>query len=111
MEIQKLMTEISAWSDQQFSALTGTRKVLAKLSHLREEVLELQQVVDNQDKNGMINEITDCFMLLLGAAHDLNISEQDIIGLSRAKLDVNKPKKLETPATSNLPHFIKEFKL
>ena len=42
MEIQNLMIEISTWSSQQFPTLVGTRGIIAKLSHLKEEATELQ---------------------------------------------------------------------
>lgn len=93
MEIQNLMNEISIWSSQQFSTLEGTRGIIAKLSHLKEEVTELQVAVDNGDKKEINDEIAACFVLLFDVAHDLNITESDIIEFSRAKIGINKDRK------------------
>lgn len=107
MEIQNLMIEISTWSSQQFPTLEGTRGIIAKLSHLKEEVTELQVAVDNGDKKEINDEIADCFMLLFDAAHDLKITENDIIKFSRAKLGINKDRKWSNPDNNGLIHHIK----
>lgn len=107
MELQNLMTEISTWSSQQFPTLVGTRGIIAKLAHLKEEATELQQAVDNDDKKGIVDEIADCFMLLLDVANDLKISENDIIRFSHAKLVVNKDRKWGKPDNNGLIHHIK----
>lgn len=107
MEIQNLMIEISTWSSQQFSTLVGTRGIIAKLSHLKEEVTELQVAVDNGDKKEINDEIADCFMLLFDVAHDLKITENDIIKFSQVKLGINKDRKWSNPDNNGVIHHIK----
>lgn len=93
MEIQNLMNGISIWSSQQFSTLEGTRRIIAKLARLKKEATELQRAVDDDDKKEINNEIAACFVLLFDVAHDLNITESDIIEFSRAKIGINKDRK------------------
>lgn len=107
MEIQNLMIEISTWSSQQFPTLEGTRGIIAKLSHLKEEVTELQVAVDNGDKKEINDEIADCFMLLFDVAHALKITENDIIKFSRVKLGINKDRKWSNPDNNGVIHHIK----
>lgn len=107
MEIQNLMIEISTWSSQQFPTLEGTRGIIAKLSHLKEEVTELQVAVDNGDKKEINGEIADCFMLLFDVAHNLKITENDIIKFSRVKLGINKDRKWSNPDNNGVIHHIK----
>lgn len=107
MEIQNLMIEISTWSSQQFPTLEGTRGIIAKLSHLKEEITELQVAVDNGDKKEINNEIADCFMLLFDVAHNLKITENDIIKFSRVKLGINKDRKWSNPDNNGVIHHIK----
>lgn len=107
MEIQNLMIEISTWSSQQFPTLEGTRGIIAKLSHLKEEVTELQVAVDNGNKKEINDEIADCFMLLFDVAHNLKITENDIIKFSRVKLGINKDRKWSNPDNNGVIHHIK----
>lgn len=107
MEIQNLMIEISTWSSQQFPTLEGTRGIIAKLSHLKEEVTELQVAVDNGNKKEINDEIADCFMLLFDVAHNLKITENDIIKFSRVKLGINKDRKWSNPDNNGIIHHIK----
>lgn len=107
MEIQNLMIEISTRSSQQFPTLVGIRGIIAKLSHLKEEVTELQVAVDNGDKKEINDEIADCFMLLFDVAHDLKITENDIIKFSRVKLGINKDRKWSNPDNNGVIHHIK----
>ena len=107
MEIQNLMIEISTWSSQQFPTLVGTRGIIAKLSHIKEEVTEVQSAVDYDDKKEINDEIADCFMLLFDVAHDLKITENDIIKFSRAKLGINKDRKWGKPDNNGIIHHIK----
>lgn len=107
MEIQNLMIEISTRSSQQFPTLEGTRGIIAKLSHLKEEVTELQVAVDNGNKKEINDEIADCFMLLFDVAHDLKITENDIIKFSRVKLGINKDRKWSNPDNNGVIHHIK----
>lgn len=107
MEIQNLMIEISTRSSQQFPTLEGTRGIIAKLSHLKEEVTELQVAVDNGNKKEINDEIADCFMLLFDVAHDLKITENDIIRFSRVKLGINKDRKWGKPDNNGVIHHIK----
>lgn len=93
MEIQNLMNEISIWSSQQFSTLEGTRGIIAKLAHLKKEATELQSAVDDDDKKEIDDKIAACFVLLFDVAHDLKITESDIIELSRVKIGINKDRK------------------
>lgn len=107
MKIQNLMDEISTWSSQQFPTLEGTRGIIAKLSHLKEEVTELQSAVDNDNKKEINDEIADCFMLLFDVAHALKITESDIIKFSQAKLGINKDRKWGKPDNNGVIHHIK----
>lgn len=107
MKIQNLMDEISTWSSQQFPTLVDTRGIIAKLSHLKEEVTELQSAVDNDNKKEINDEIADCFMLLFDVAHALKITESDIIKFSQAKLGINKDRKWGKPDNNGVIHHIK----
>lgn len=86
MDIQTFMEEITAWADKTFP----DQPVLGKLSHLRDEVKELQSAVDNGDPQDMADELADCWILLLNISKKIGYTEQGIATAIRTKMAINR---------------------
>lgn len=81
------MNAVTAWADETLPE----QPVLGKLSHLREEVSELQNVIDNNDPPARIREeLADCWLLLLNATKKLGYDVEIVKSEAYAKLAVNK---------------------
>lgn len=102
MNVQKTMDDIKAWTDVQFPE----QSVLGKLSHLKEEITELQNAVDNGIKADIDDELADCWILLLNATSYLNYNEKDIKSIIDNKLAINKARKWGKPTREGIVHHI-----
>jgi NTP pyrophosphatase (non-canonical NTP hydrolase) len=105
--LQKLMYDISEWSDATFG--NGQRNP-AIAHHLKKEVeeliTELSQPKSDIDKTTM--EFADCFMLLLDSAHHYGLSAKDLIELAYKKLEINKARKWGKPDKNGVVEHIKD---
>jgi hypothetical protein len=107
-ELQKLMDDISEWSDRTFGE--GQRNP-AIAYHLKKEIEELIWAI-KAHQNGnkpsvsvkgdmlverVFLEYADCFTLLLDSASHLGLTADDLIAYSRIKLEINKTRKWGKP--------------
>ncbi len=120
-KLQELMNDITEWSDNQFGY--GQRNP-AILHHLLKEVTELIKEFDHQKESSIDYaktdeekqrdrillkfEFADCFMLLFDSAHHIGISANEIINISRAKLEINKKRKWGKPDKNGVVEHIKD---
>jgi len=120
-ELQKLMNNISDWSNKTFG--DGDRSVPI-LHHLQKEVVEaIDMVIEFRDVRyddsvgvgeygriwaKMQLEFADCLMLLLDAAQHVNISAEELINATNHKLEVNKTRIWGKPDENGVIEHIKE---
>mgnify|MGYP001363827711 CR=1 FL=1 len=109
-DLQKLMNDISEWSDETFGS--GQRNP-AIVYHLKKEVDELIAAIDKTNTLGgdpsvgvgefgrqrtvTRVEYADCLMLLLDSAHHFGISAKELLSVTRGKLEINKVRKWGKP--------------
>ena len=86
MNIEQLMSEITSWAD----TASPDQPVLGKLSHLRDEVRELQVAVDDGSKADIEDELADCWILLLNISKKLGFTEQLIEHAITSKMRINR---------------------
>ena len=109
-KLQKLMDDISNWHSTLFPQLNE-----GILNHLKEEIDELIEAhkaemdhpyVPGSESNfvehsELINKVkeeyADCFILLLNSAAIFQLSSDDIIEITRQKLEINKKRTWEEP--------------
>lgn len=120
-ELQILMDDISEWSNAIFGV--GHRNPFI-IYHLKKEVNELIEALDKSNDLGRDNsvgvgeylrqisktkmEYADCFMLLLDSAHHFGLTAENIIDLTREKLEVNKTRKCGKPDENGVVEHILE---
>jgi NTP pyrophosphatase (non-canonical NTP hydrolase) len=119
-QLQTLMNDISKWSDDTF----GFRKRNPSIVyHLKKEVDELIESLHKSNALGTTNpvgvsefsqqlnetkmEFADCFMLLLDSAHHFNISAEQLINLTREKLEINKNRKWGLPDANGVVEHVR----
>jgi len=109
-DLQKLMNDISEWSDKTFG--NGQRNP-AIIYHLKKEVDELIAAIEKTNTLGSDPsvgvgefgrqrtvtrvEYADCLMLLLDSAHHFGISAKELLSVTRGKLEINKVRKWGKP--------------
>ena len=109
-ELQTLMNDISEWSDATFG--DGQRNP-AIVYHLKKEVDELIEALHKSNALGADNsvgvgelkrqlnktemEFADCFMLLLDSAHHFGLTAENLLELTREKLEINKKREWGKP--------------
>lgn len=101
-ELQKLMDDISEWSDATFGE--GQRNP-AIVYHLKKEVDELIDVFENYSRNEhrrLWFEYADCIMLLLDSASHAGFSAEDLLSAVKEKLEINKNRKWGKPDTNGV---------
>jgi len=103
VELQKLMNDVAKWSDETFGKGNRTKGILR---HLQEEIDEVIEEVDKSNALGVDNsvgvgefgrqvertqmEFADCFMLLIDAAAHYGITAEELLRVTRKKLEINK---------------------
>ena len=121
-ELQILMNDISNWSNATFG---DDRRNPAIIYHLKKEVDELIESLHKSNALGCDNSIgigefgrqidktkmeyADCFMLLLDSAHHFHLTAEDLIDLTRKKLDINKSRKWGNPDHEGVIEHIKDI--
>jgi len=119
-ELQKLMNDISEWSDATFG---NSQRNPAIVHHLKKEVDELIQSfnetnacgVDDAIGIGEFNravkktrmELADCFMLILDSASHFGMTADELIYVSEAKLEINKNRKWGKPDENGVVEHIR----
>lgn len=110
-ELQKLMNEISAWSDETFG--NGQRNP-AIIYHLKKEVDELilafEQNKNNPSKDGMTRicfEYADCLMLLLDSAKHFGMTSGILFWYLEEKLRINKHRTWGNPDENGVIEHLK----
>lgn len=91
-----LFESITKWQKETFPESTAHSKV----KHLSEEVDELStELCFPSDDTGKAKrmEFADCFILLIGAAHDSGMTYEDIIEAINEKMEINKARKWGKP--------------
>lgn len=120
-ELQRLMDDVSEWSDKTFGVNQRNPGIL---NHLSEEVNELigafnkcqiakfDHEVDLDEYEDKIkavkNELADCFMLLIDSATHMNYTAEDLIFFTRRKLEINKNREWGKPDKDGVVRHIKD---
>jgi NTP pyrophosphatase (non-canonical NTP hydrolase) len=120
-KLQQLMNDISEWSDATFG--DGQRNP-AIVHHLKKEVDELlaqlkkSEVMRYDNSVGIgawgrqwsktLEEYADCFMLLLDSAKHFNMTADDLIKVTKDKLEINKQRKWGKPDANGVVEHIKK---
>ena len=118
-ELQNLMDEISSWSDKTFGE--GQRNP-AILYHLKKEVVELIEAVEEFQKENTINDLAesekqlmnameeyvDCMMLLLDSAAHFGFGAESLLRCTAKKLSRNKTRKWGQPDCNGVVEHIRE---
>lgn len=119
-ELQKLMDEITEWSDATFGE--GQRNP-AILHHLKKEVPELIEAIEKFQKGNTIKtpysksikllkdvweEYADCMMLLLDSANHFGLSADRLLHQVKKKLEINKKRKWGKPDCNGVIEHIRD---
>jgi len=89
---KELFIETIQWQNETFKKATA----LSKLAHLKEELQELTNDVEN-DKPEKILEFADCFILLFGAAASAGFTYENIQEAIEEKMNINYRRKWGKP--------------
>ena len=89
---KELFTEIIQWQNNTFKQATA----LSKLTHLKEELQELRNDIENNSPEKRL-EFADCFILLFGAASSAGLSYDDIQDAIKEKMVINFQRKWGKP--------------
>lgn len=93
--------EITAWQKETFGQATA----LSKISHLGEELSELNyDLINNKPERRL--EFADCFFLLFGAAAADGMTYQDICQAIQEKFEINKTRKWGKPDANGVVNHI-----
>lgn len=119
-ELQKLMDEIRAWSDKTFG---DAQRTIPILHHLGKEVPELIEALKKEEAAGFDNsigvgefsrrvsevkmEFADCFTLLLDAASHYDMTAEDLVEVSKSKLEINKARRWGKPDKNGVVEHIR----
>jgi NTP pyrophosphatase (non-canonical NTP hydrolase) len=88
-ELQQFVDEHRVWALATFGKTPET----APLHHLKKEVDELIDGIENRDQDNKIEEYADCFILLLHAADKSGLSMENLLFYARNKFERNKMRK------------------
>lgn len=119
-ELQKLMDDVSEWSDATFGAMQRNPAIVW---HLKKEVDELIQALDYTHALGVDEsvgagefgrqlsktkmEYADCFMLLLDSAHHFGLTAENLLELTREKLEINKKREWGKPDVNGVVEHVR----
>ncbi len=87
-----LFLETTQWQNETFKKATA----LSKLAHLKEELQELRNDIENNSSEKRL-EFADCFILLFGAAASSGLDYDDIQEAIKEKMVVNYQRKWGKP--------------
>lgn len=114
-ELQTLMNDISKWSDATFG---DKQRNPAIIHHLKKEVDELIEALNKSNVLGCDDavgvgefgrilhatemEYADCLMLLLDSANHFGLKANDLLELTRSKLEINKKRQWGKPSKNGV---------
>ena len=116
--LQRLMNDISEWSDKTFGEYQRNPVILYHLKKEVDELIELfesaGQISDNDDAmkwdNSVLYEYADCMMLLLDSAKHHGLSATKLLFITRMKLNLNKTRKWGKPDENGVVEHISDTK-
>lgn len=100
---QKQFNEITKWQKETFGQATSH----SKACHLRDEVEELIESLENSNKDNIKMEFADCFILLFGAASCNGMTMEDIQKCIDDKMGINYKRKWGKPDGNGVVKHIK----
>jgi NTP pyrophosphatase (non-canonical NTP hydrolase) len=90
---KKLFQKVTDWQSKTFGESTAH----SKACHLREEVEELIEALEQGYEERIKEEFADCFFLLYGAAKAHGMTYEEIGRAIEEKLKINKTRKWDKP--------------
>lgn len=97
-DVQVLTNEIVEWATQTFGE--RQQSVIPVVNHLKKEVDELLEAL--KSGGDYKDEFADCFMLLLESANSKKINVNELVNLTRSKLEKNKKRKWGLPNSDGI---------
>jgi len=94
---------ITKWQNETFGEATP----LSKLSHLKSELRELWEDLENKRESKNL-EFADCFILLFGAAASDGMSYEDICNSINEKMSINYQRKWGKPDENGVVNHIRD---
>lgn len=104
-KVQKLMDDISEWSNATFG---NGQRTIPIAYHLKKEINELIKALEKETSKQVINEFSDCFTLLFDCASHYGLKAHDIWLFCQQKLEINKLRKWGKPDKNGVVEHIKE---
>ena len=110
-ELQNMMDDIGKWSDKTFGK--PTFRVIPLIKHLMKEVAELLEAAEIYMGTGgghkdLREEFGDCLMMLTEAARIYGFSADELITMTREKLELNEKRTWGLPDKDGIIEHIKE---
>lgn len=103
-EISRLYTEHSEWSQKTFGS-DDERGPVGPLKHLAKEAKEAAEATDRDE---LLKELADCFLLLLDANRRGKFTVRDLIRASLEKMEVNRNRKWPAPTKDEPVEHVRE---
>jgi NTP pyrophosphatase (non-canonical NTP hydrolase) len=91
---------IGKWDDKTFGNYP-----ISKAKHMRKEVDELIEALEQNDLKNIMLELADVFILICGIIYQLNINLARIVTI---KMKINKTRKWHAPDKDGIMEHIKE---
>ena len=104
---EELFNEITEWQDETFG---NHGNPIPAFFHLEKEIQELKLALQSNNNKECINEIADCFLLLIGIFKRKfrQLDDIDLVNLINEKLQVNKKRTWGQPDEKGVIEHIKE---
>lgn len=93
-DLQKLMDEGHEWSCKTFGEKD---REIPMLHHLKEEIDELIESIENNDTDNEKTEFADAFLFLINTASRRGYNAEDLINFTHRKIELNKLREWEKP--------------
>lgn len=102
---QDAFTDIDDFQTKTF----GHTNPLPKIKHLQKEVQELIEEFEKplESSSEIDMEFADCFILLIGAAVSWGLSHEEVLGVIKKKLDINKTRTWGVPDKDGVVKHVK----
>ncbi len=102
-ELQQFMNDSDQWANSTF----GKIKALSVSHHLKKEVNELVESLENKQENTG-EEIFDCFILLCRVASTYGVDAEELLDGARNKLEVCKKRKWSKPDENGVIEHVRD---
>lgn len=86
MDIQKFMDDNRAWTDKTFPGATG----IGALRHMQREADETIEAIQEGRRLGALQELADCYLLLLNACSRMGFSFDSLQFMAEKKMEENR---------------------